>query len=64
MLPANLQWLVYANPIFYAIDGIRYSLTGYHERSLLLGVGILIALTLATLAASVFVFRTGWKLWS
>ena len=62
MLPANLQWLVHANPIFYAVDGIRYSLTGYHEAPLLLGVGILTALALAALAALVFIFRTGWKL--
>lgn len=62
MLPENLQWLVHANPIFYAVDGIRYALTGYHEASLLLGAGVLTTLTLITLTALVYIFRTGWKL--
>lgn len=62
MLPANMQFLVHWNPIFYAVDGIRYSLTGYHEASLLLGVVVLLALSIAALSACTFIFRTGWKL--
>lgn len=62
MLPEKLQFLVHFNPVFYAIDGIRYSLTGYHETSLLLGMGILGALSLLVLFLCVLIFRTGWKL--
>ena len=62
MLPANMQFLVHFNPVFYAIDGIRYALTGYHEASLMLGVSILAALSLICLFLCVFIFRTGWKL--
>ncbi len=62
MLPANMQFLVHFNPIFYAVDGIRYSLTGYHEASLALGIGVLSALSVAALAACVYIFTTGWKL--
>ncbi|MCF7843763.1 ABC transporter permease [Candidatus Gracilibacteria bacterium] len=62
MLPENLQFLVSFNPIFYVVDGIRYSLTGYHESSLLLGVGVLASLSLITLTICVYIFKTGWKL--
>lgn len=62
MLPPNLQFLVSFNPIFYAVDGIRYSLTGYHEASLLLGMGTLVALSGIVLAICIYIFKTGWKL--
>ncbi len=62
MLPPKLQFLVHFNPIFYAIDGIRYSLTGYHDSSLALGLGILLMCSCATLLLCVIIFRTGWKL--
>jgi len=62
MLPEAWQFVVYWNPIFYAVDGIRYALTGYHEASLLLGTGVYVALSALALAACVFIFRTGWKL--
>ncbi len=62
MLPEKFQFLVHFNPIFYAVDGIRYSLTGYHEASLYLGAGILAGLSLVTLLICVWIFKTGWKL--
>ncbi len=62
MLPEHLQTIVYLNPIFYAIDGIRYSLTGYNEASLFIGLSVLITLSLLSLAGCIYIFRTGWKL--
>jgi ABC-2 type transport system permease protein len=62
MLPEKWQFVVHFNPIFYAIDGVRYSLTGYHESSLLLGVGVLGGLSALCLLLCVYIFRTGWKL--
>lgn len=62
MLPEKWQFIVHFNPIFYAVDGIRYSLTGYHEMSLVFGSSVLIALSLVTLAVCVWIFKTGWKL--
>lgn len=62
MLPSNMQFLVHFNPVFYAIDGIRYSLTGYHEASLLLGTSVLAGLSLIILSLAVWIFSTGWKL--
>jgi ABC-2 type transport system permease protein len=62
MLPESFQFLVHFNPIFYAIDGIRYSLTGYHDSSLALGILVLTGLSALVLAACVYIFTTGWKL--
>ncbi len=62
MLPPNLQFLVSFNPIFYVVDGIRYSLTGYHESSLLLGVGVLTSMSVVVLTICIYIFKTGWKL--
>jgi ABC-2 type transport system permease protein len=62
MLPEAWHLVVYLNPIFYVVDGMRYALTGYHEASLLLGVSVLSALTVLSLAVCVYIFKTGWKL--
>ena len=62
MLPTNLQFLVHLNPIYYAVDGIRYSLTGYHETSILFGVSVLLAIAVVFMIFAVYIFKTGWKL--
>lgn len=62
MLPEKWQFIVHWNPIFYIVDGIRYSLTGYHEASLSMGVSIIGLLSLLVLTICVWIFTTGWKL--
>lgn len=62
MLPEKWQFVAHFNPIFYAVDGIRFALTGYHESSLLLGLSILSALSVAALFGCIYIFKTGWKL--
>jgi ABC-2 type transport system permease protein len=62
MLPEKWQFVVHLNPIFYAVDGIRFALTGYHEVSIALGVAVLSTLAFVCLLGCVFIFRTGWKL--
>lgn len=62
MLPEKWQFVVHWNPIFYIVDGIRYSLTGYHEASLLFGTTILAGLSAVILAICIWIFWTGWKL--
>lgn len=62
MLPEKWQFIVHFNPIFYVVDGIRYALTGYHEASLLLGIGVLGSLSALALGVCVWIFTTGWKL--
>ncbi|MEZ0209123.1 MAG: ABC transporter permease [Candidatus Paceibacterota bacterium] len=62
MLPEKWQFIIHFNPIFYIVDGIRYSLTGYHEAGLLFGVGVLTALSAVVLGLCIWIFSTGWKL--
>lgn len=62
MLPPHLQFLLHFNPVFYAIDGIRYALVGHHEASLAVGGIVLGSLSLLALGLCVQIFRTGWKL--
>ncbi|MBP6888909.1 MAG: ABC transporter permease [Candidatus Pacebacteria bacterium] len=62
MLPETWRFVVFLNPIFYVVDGLRYALTGYHEASLILGVTVLGTLTALALIACVYIFKTGWKL--
>ena len=62
MLPEKWRFVVEWNPIFYIVDGIRYSLTGYHEASLLVGSSILAGLSAVVLAVCIWIFWTGWKL--
>ena len=61
-LPGFARSLTLLNPIFYAIDGIRYGFTGTAQASL--GVGLLYLLTVnLALGVAVFaLFRRGWRL--
>ncbi len=62
MLPESVKFLVHFNPMFYAVDTLRYSLTGYHEAPLMLSIAVLGSLTILGLALCVRIFQTGWKL--
>lgn len=62
MLPETWQFIMHFNPIFYAVDGIRYALTGYHDAPIWLGLSVLSGLSVITLAICVWIFSTGWKL--
>jgi ABC-2 type transport system permease protein len=62
MLPENLRFLVHLNPIFYATDGIRYSLTGSSDISPMLGITVLVVMGAVALTLTVWIFKTGWKL--
>lgn len=62
MLPEKLQIFIYLNPVFYAVDGLRYSMTGYHDASLALGLAVLGGLAMICLGMTVYIFKTGWKL--
>jgi ABC-2 type transport system permease protein len=57
MLPAKLQWLAYANPFFYFINGIRGSMIGFDEAPQGLGIGL-------TLGLLVVLGVTVWRLYA
>jgi ABC-2 type transport system permease protein len=62
MLPRAMQTLIHFNPLFYATDGIRYSLTGQSDSSVWLGLTVLVVLAILFLSLTVWIFKTGWKL--
>lgn len=62
MLPPTLQTLALWNPFFYFIDGIRYSMIGVHEASLMTGVIVTIVLILALGVLTEYLFRRGYGL--
>lgn len=62
MLPEKVQLLAYANPFFYFVDGMRYSMTGIRESNVYIGYAIILGL-LFTLGTIVWwCFKTGWRI--
>jgi ABC-2 type transport system permease protein len=62
VLPGFARSLTLLNPIFYAIDGIRYGFTGTAQTSLGVGLLYLLAANLALGVAVFALFRRGWRL--
>jgi ABC-2 type transport system permease protein len=62
MLPPALQTAVLFNPFFYFNDGLRYSMTGFHETNLYLGGGIILALLTVLFVTVVTLFKHGWRI--
>jgi ABC-2 type transport system permease protein len=61
-LPAEVQWLFKANPVFHALEGFRYGFTGQAQEPLVLAAAVLLALigVLGVLAWQLF--AKGYKL--
>jgi len=62
MLPEKIQLLAYANPFFYFIDGIRYSMIGVKESNHTIGFILIISLALFLGVVTTFLFRRGWRI--
>jgi len=62
MLPEALRTATLFNPFFYFIDGMRYSMTGFHEASLWVGLAIISLLFIALLTIVTTLFARGWRL--
>lgn len=62
MLPSYLQSAAYLNPLFYFIDGARYSMTGYHETNIIFGIILIIVTSIVLFAVVWKMFSSGWKL--
>jgi ABC-2 type transport system permease protein len=61
-LPEPFRTASEYNPVFYLIDGFRYGFIGRHEGSLVVGVGMTLALTLFTGFMCFRMFETGYKI--
>ncbi|MHB8652145.1 MAG: ABC transporter permease [Minisyncoccota bacterium] len=62
MLPASWQVVAKANPFFYFVDGIRYSMIGVHEGSMIVGGLMMISLIIASWVISKLLFDRGWNI--
>lgn len=61
-IPQALQVFTQYNPIFYMVNGLRYSMTGTLEASVWLGAGMLIVLSAALVSTCTYVIKSGWKI--
>ena len=61
-LPDFARSMTLLNPIFYAIDGIRYGFTGTAQTSLGVGLLYLLGMNLVLGFAVLALFRRGWRL--
>jgi ABC-2 type transport system permease protein len=61
-LPPLVRAVSLFNPMFYMIDAFRYAFTGRTDVPLGLSIGIVSALTLASLAVALRMMGTGYKL--
>ncbi len=61
-LPAEVQWLFRANPVFHALEGFRYGFTGQAQESLVLAAGILLTLIGVLGVLAWRLFAKGYKL--
>ena len=61
-LPESLKILVYCNPVFYAIDGLRFSFIGLSDASPLLGSSVLLFCNFALSILAWYVLKRGYRL--
>ena len=59
LLPHIWQYVSYANPIVYMINGFRYGLLGVSDASVMLSFVILVALVFLMTGVNWFIFKTG-----
>lgn len=62
MLPPVLAAVTRYNPFFYFIDGMRYSMTGYHEAPVWVGLLIICVFFATLLVLVTTLFARGWRL--
>jgi ABC-2 type transport system permease protein len=61
-LPETLKIVAYCNPIFYAIDGLRYSFLGLSDASPITGSFILLLCNLGISFFAWHILKTGYRL--
>jgi ABC-2 type transport system permease protein len=61
-LPDVLQYISFANPVFYLIDGFRQGCAGYSEATSWVAIFGLVTTNLLLLGICLRLFATGWRL--
>ena len=62
MLAEPWRTLVQFNPIFYLINGLRWTFTGQADVPIGLAFGLTVGFIVLCVAVIAFIFRTGWRL--
>lgn len=62
MLPEKIKAVAYANPFFYFVDGIRYSMIGVRESNHIIGYFVIGILIIVFGALVHYLFKKGWRL--
>lgn len=62
VLPEFWHAICLYNPFFYVIDGFRYALTGYHDGSIAVGLGVICGLNILLWIAVRSMIKSGWRL--
>jgi ABC-2 type transport system permease protein len=62
MLPASLRRFTLANPVFYVVDSVRFSMLGISDAPPAAGMALLAGLAIAALAVAYALLRAGYKL--
>lgn len=62
MLPEKWQTIAQWNPFFYFVDGIRYSMIGISEGSMLIGTIMMVGLIAVLWVVAFVLFERGWHL--
>lgn len=62
MLPEAAQNIVRFNPLFYLIDGIRYSMIGISESNIFIGYLLIIGSIVLLTSIVLYLFHISWKL--
>ena len=62
MMPPVLQLVMYLNPIFYMMNGMRYGMLGISDVSLGLSVTVVFLFSVLLFSVTVLMFKKGYKL--
>jgi ABC-2 type transport system permease protein len=62
MLAEPWRTVAQFNPIFYLINGLRWTFTGKADVPIGIAFGMTLALIVLCIAIIAFIFRTGWRL--
>jgi ABC-2 type transport system permease protein len=61
-LPPFWYTVTHFNPFFYMIDGMRYSMTGYHDGSITIGIWLLIGCNISLWVACHLLLKAGYRI--
>ena len=62
MLPSIIQKVSHFNPMFYLVNGIRYSMTGMADASIWMCAGLSLIFAVCFFLFTVYLFKIGYKL--